>query len=123
MQFTFYHTNLNITDPQRSLAFYEQALGLKPIRQKEASDGSFKLFFLSDGVTDYQLELTWLKDHTQPYDLGENESHVAFRVDDFDAAHARHEQMGCICFENHKMGLYFIEDPDGYWFEILPAKG
>ena len=30
--------------------------------------------------------------------------------------------MGCICFENPAMGIYFIEDPDGYWVEILPAE-
>ena len=28
--------------------------------------------------------------------------------------------MGCIVFENHAMGLYFIADPDGQWIEILP---
>ena len=66
--------------------------------------------------------LTWLRDRTAPYDLGENEFHLAFRVDDYEAAHAKHEKMGCICFENTKMGLYFIEDPDGYWLEILPPK-
>jgi lactoylglutathione lyase len=30
--------------------------------------------------------------------------------------------MGCVCYENKAMGLYFIEDPDGYWIEILPEK-
>ena len=30
--------------------------------------------------------------------------------------------MGCICFENPAMGIYFISDPDGYWVEIIPAK-
>lgn len=30
--------------------------------------------------------------------------------------------MGCIAFENHDMGIYFITDPDGYWLEILPEK-
>ena len=34
-----------------------------------------------------------------------------------DAAHAKHAAMGCICFENPGMGIYFIEDPDGYWIE------
>ena len=39
-----------------------------------------------------------------------------------DAAHAKHAAMGCICFENPGMGIYFIEDPDGYWIEIVPEK-
>ena len=59
---------------------------------------------------------------TQPYDLGEGEFHLAFSVPDMDAAHAKHAAMGCICFENPGMGIYFIEDPDGYWIEIVPEK-
>ena len=122
MQFIFNHTNLNVTNLEKSLAFYKEALGLTPVREKEAADGSFKLVFLSDGVTDYKLELTWLRDHEGAYELGENETHICFHVADYDAAHEKHQEMGCICFENTKMGLYFIEDPDGYWFEIVPAS-
>ena len=44
---------------------------------------------------------------------------MAFTVDDYAAAHAHHEEMGVICYENPSMGIYFIEDPDGYWLEIL----
>ena len=62
----------------------------------------------------------YLKEHPQPYDLGECEFHLAFRADDYEAAYKRHKDMGCICFENEAMGIYFIEDPDGYWLEILP---
>ena len=43
------------------------------------------------------------------------------QVDDMEAAHYRHKEMGCICFENEAMGIYFIQDPDGYWIEIVPA--
>ena len=95
MKFKIIHENLNVSDLERSIRFYNEAL-------------------------EFELELTWLKDHPQPYDLGECEFHLAFRADDFDAAHKKHEEMGCICFENEAMGIYFIEDPDGYWLEILP---
>ena len=122
MMFQFNHFNFNILDLDRSLKFYEEALDLKPVGEKNASDGSFKLVFLGDGVTDFQLELTYLVDRTEPYDLGEQEFHLAFSVPDMEAAHARHEKMGCICFENPSMGIYFIEDPDGYWIEIIPEK-
>lgn len=118
---TFNHVNFNVLDLDKSLAFYQEALGLAPVREKEASDGSFKLVYLGDGATDFTLELTWLKDRTQPYDLGEGEFHLAFHVTDYDAIHAKHQAMGCICFENPAMGIYFIEDPDGYWLEIVPA--
>ena len=118
----FDHFNINVTDLDRSLAFYREALGLHEIKRKEAADGSFVLAYLGDDRTGFRLELTWLRDHPQKYDLGECEFHLAFRTDDFAAAHEKHSQMGCICFENKAMGIYFIEDPDGYWLEIVPTR-
>lgn len=120
MKFHIAHCNINITDLDRSIAFYQKALGLEVISRKESDD--FTLCYLGDGKTSFALELTWLKDHPQPYELGENESHIAFEVDDFEKAHQLHEEMGCICFENQDMGIYFIHDPDDYWLEIVPAK-
>ena len=93
------------------------------MREKEASDRSFKLVYLGDPEgSDFQLELTWLRDRKEPYNLGENEFHLAFVVDDYEAAHAKHKEMGCICYENEAMGIYFIIDPDNYWLEIVPKK-
>ena len=120
MKFTFAHNNLNVLDLEKSLAFYKEALGLVETRRKERS--GFTLVFLGDEVTPHKLELTWLKDRTAPYNLGDEEFHLAFRVDDYEAAHALHEKMGCICFENPKMGIYFIKDPDGYWLEVIPTR-
>jgi lactoylglutathione lyase len=116
------HANLNVLDLDRSIAFYKKALGLEVVRRKKASDDSFELVFLGDGASEFQIELTWLRDRKEPYDLGDNESHICFRTDDYDKAHALHESMGCICFENKDMGLYFIHDPDDYWFEIVPKR-
>lgn len=122
MKFTFAHNNLNVLHLERSLAFYQQALGLTETRRIQDPDGSFTIVFLGDGSTPHLLELTWLRDRQAPYNLGDNESHVGFRVDDFAAAHAKHTEMGCICFENKGMGIYFIADPDGYWHEIIPVR-
>lgn len=121
MKFTFNHNNFNVLDLQKSIAFYEEALGLEVVRKYEAPDGSFILAYLGDGVTPHQLELTWLRDRKEPYNLGENEFHLAMAVDDMEAAHEKHEKMGCICFENKAMGIYFIHDPDNYWVEIIPG--
>ena len=118
----FNHFNFNVLDLERSLAFYRQALELEVVEEKEAGDGSFKLVYLGDGETGFELELTWLKDRTEPYDLGECEFHLAFHVDEYETLHARHEKMGCSCFENPAMGIYFITDPDGYWIEIVPER-
>ena len=122
MNFQFSHNNLNVLDLEKSLAFYRDALNLEEVRRKEASDGSFVLAYLADGETSHSLELTWLRDRTDPYNLGDNEIHLAFETDDFEAAHQKHKAMNCICYENTKMGVYFIADPDGYWLEILPKK-
>ncbi len=119
MESMFLHTNFNVLDLEKSLAFYEKALGLKEVRRSAAKDGSFIIVFLGDGKTDYLLELTWLRDRKEPYDLGDNEIHLAVRVPDKKEAYRLHQEMGCICFENHDMDLYFINDPDGYWIEIL----
>ena len=120
--FSFNHFNFNVLDLERSLKFYDEAFGLKPVREKTASDGSFRLVFLGDGVTDFQLELTWMRDRTEPYDLGEQEFHLAFVAENMEIAHEKHEKMGCICFENPSMGIYFVEDPDGYWIEVIPPR-
>jgi len=122
MNFTIDHFNINVLDLEKSLAFYDKALGLKEARRKTADDGSYIIVYLEDGISANKLELTWLKSQTTPYDLGDEEFHIAFKTDDFDAAHALHEKMGCICFENREMGIYFINDPDGYWLEVVPKR-
>ena len=122
MQYSFLHNNYNDTNHENSLAFYDQALGLKEVRRMEAEDGSFIIVYLGDGESKHQLELTWLRAHPQPYNLGENEFHLALEADDFAMAYALHKALGCIVFENPAMGIYFIADPDNYWIEILPPN-
>lgn len=119
----FDHFNINVTDLDQSIKFYKEALGLTEVRRKEASDGSFTLVYLGDNKTGFLLELTWLRDKEGSYELGDNESHLCLRVaEDYDAVRSFHKEMGCVCYENEKMGLYFIHDPDDYWIEILPEK-
>ena len=121
LRFTFAHNNFNVVSLEKSLAFYQEALGLTVMRRKEAEN--FTLVFLGDGETSHQLELTWLKDWGKPgYNLGDNEFHLCFHVNDYDAAYKKHKEMGVICYENPGMGLYFIADPDGYWIEIVPQR-
>ena len=118
MKFKMIHENYNVSDLDRSIKFYNEALDLHEVRRKTTDD--FIIVYLSNDVSDFELELTWLKDHPQPYNLGECEFHLAFKAEDYEASHKKHEEMGCICFENEAMGIYFIVDPDGYWLEILP---
>ena len=122
MKFKMIHNNINVLDLEKSMAFYEEALGLMEAERKSAEDGSFIIVYLANKSSEHQLELTWLRDWKKPYDLGDNEFHLAFRTDDYEAAYAKHKAMGCICYENLDMGIYFIADPDGYWLEIIPAR-
>ncbi len=116
------HENYNVSDLKRSMEFYEKALGLTEKRRINAPDGSFTIVYVGNDESDFLLELTELKNHPQRYDLGECEFHLAFRAKDFEAAKKLHSEMGCICFENRQLGIYFISDPDGYWLEIIPAR-
>lgn len=116
--FTFNHFNFNVKDLDKSLKFYKEALNLETVKINDQPD--FTLVYLGDGKTGFRLELTYLKDREEAYDLGELEYHLAITASDMKAAHDLHEKMGCICFENPAMGIYFIEDPDGYWIEIVP---
>lgn len=123
IQARFDHFNFNVLDLERSLKFYQEALGLTEHRRKVASDGSFILVYLADRHGHFQLELTWLRDRDTAYNLGDLEYHLCMRVaEDYDKVRAYHRELGCIVYENHDMGLYFIADPDGYWIEILPEK-
>ena len=124
MKFTVKHTNIPVYDLEKSVAFYEKALGLKEVKRTEARDGSFKIVFLSDGESAHELELTWYRDKDKPWNLGDiyEDLHMCFMASDYDAAYKLHKEMGVICYENTSMGLYFIADPDGYWMEVVRDK-
>lgn len=122
MKFRMVHENYNVKDLDKSLAFYKEALGLTEKRRMVADDGSFIIVYVGNEESDFELELTWLRDWDRPYNLGDNEFHLAFVTDEYDKAYEKHIQMGCICYENPSMGIYFINDPDGYWLEIVPAR-
>lgn len=121
MNFKMVHENYNVLHLEESLEFYKKALNLKEKRRNAAEDGSFIIVYIGNEDSDFELELTWLRDWDRPYNLGDCEFHLAFMTDQFDEVHKLHEEMGCICYENTEMGIYFIKDPDGYWLEIVPA--
>lgn len=119
----FDHYNYNVLDLEHSLQFYQEAFGYTEQKRKVAEDGSFILSYIGRAGLPFLLELTWLRDRKEPYNLGENEHHLCVRcTGSYDEVRAYHRAMGCICYENQEMGLYFVADPDGYWIEVLPAK-
>jgi lactoylglutathione lyase len=116
------HECIHVLDLDVSIEFYKKALGLEPVRRVGPDDGSWQLVFLANDTTDFELELTWNKGRTEPYNNGSDDTHLAFTVPDIEAARALHASLDCIVYENHDMGIYFIVDPDGCWLEILPER-
>lgn len=120
MQARFVHRCTHVIDKQKTIEFYEKTLGFHVVRESGPADGSWTNTFMESNACPFQLELTWNRGRTEPYDNGGRDQHIAFVVDDFDAYHELHRQMGCIDYENTAMGLYFICDPEGQRIEILP---
>lgn len=114
------HECIHVLDLEASMEFYEQALGLMEVDRIEPDDGSWAIVYLGNDATDFRLELTWNRGRIEPYNNGSNDTHLAFAVDDIEAARELHAKMGCIVHENKNMGIYFIADPDGCWLEVVP---
>ena len=125
MKAHFCHFNFNVLDLERSMAFYEEALDLREVRR--ITDESFVIVYLGAGQTDFTLELTWLRERTRPYDLGDGYGHLAVSVADLDAEHARLTAEGLSPLPVKELALgarvvgrfFFIVDPDGYRIEVL----
>ena len=105
----------------KSLAFYKRAFGLDVVREITRAEGSRKIVYIGNDTTDFELELVWESGRTEAYDNGSNDTHLAFAVDDVDAARLLHDEMDCVCHELGRDGIYFIEDPDGCCLEIVPS--
>lgn len=119
--FRFDHSNFTVFDMDRSLKFYEEALGLTEFARLETK--SYLFVYLGDPYrSDHVLELQQIKNRQKPYTTGDNLSHLAFMVDDFETAYQTHKKLNCILKEHKEAGLYWITDPDGYLIEIVPKE-
>lgn len=116
------HENLHVLDLEASIAFYQKAFGLELLDQIAPEDNSWKIVYLGNDLSDFRLELTWNEGRTEPYNNGDKDTHLALAVEDLDAAHDLHEEMGIIVHENKNMGIYFVTDPDGCWLEVVPMR-
>lgn len=101
--------------------FYEKALNFKEVRRSEYPDCAY--IFLGDGSTFFTLELTYLKNRTNAYDLGErNFHHLAIKTDDYEGSYEFHRSLGCLYSGDTTKDEYLITDPDGYIIEICRQK-
>lgn len=123
------HMMVRVLDLDRSIAFYKAALGLDVADRFDFD--SFTLVYLRNAEADFEVELTLNKGRTEPYSHGEGYGHVAFCVDDLDAAHEAMTEAGISpnpIKEFHRDGglmarFFFIQDPDGYKIEVLQRHG
>lgn len=127
MNYKFLHLCLRVMDLEKSLKFYQEALGFKLVRKKDFPEDGFTLAFLTDANQNFELELTYNYNPEKPYVIGDGFSHFAVSVKDLEASRENHLKMGYECTE--LIGLpgeapryYFVTDPDGYDVEVIREK-
>ena len=149
--FVMNQTMLRIKDPDKSVRFYEDVLGMTLLDKYDFPDMEFTLFFMgypgSDIPTDPAERAKWVFEQPALLELTHNygtESdpdffyhngnddlrgfgHIGISVPDVYAACARFDELGVEYVkkpdDGNMKGLAFIKDPDGYWIEILSPSG
>jgi lactoylglutathione lyase len=116
----YLHTMVRVSDVDKSLDFYVNALGLTEIRRMDSSQGRFTLIFLAaPGDEDAQIELTYNWD-PEPYDEGRHFGHLAYQVDDIYAACEKLMKNGVTINRPPRDGyMAFIRSPDNISIELL----
>jgi len=116
----YLHTMVRVTDPEASLRFYRDALGLEVLSLKDVPQGRFTLIFLAaPGDHSAQIELTHNWD-PEVYQGGRNFGHVAYAVPDIYAACQRLQDPGVTILRPPRDGrMAFVRSPDGISIELL----
>ena len=123
------HSMIRVTDDRRAMEFYQKAFGLELADRFDFD--TFALIYLRHPSSPFEVELTWNKDRTEPYTLGDGYGHLAVAVEDLDSEHARLERDGLSPgptrdFRHDGRTLarfFFISDPDGYRIEVIQKGG
>lgn len=119
---------IRVFDLEKSLDFYENALGFELDRTSEHESGKFSLAFLDIPNSNAQLELTYNWPREEPYDLGDGYGHIALYVDDMDATVAQIRSAGYeldrgpTTSPSGNKQMAFVKDPDGYAIELLEVS-
>lgn len=118
------HTCIRVKDLEKSLKFYEDALGLIVTRKKDFPDHKFTLVYLSSEIGGYEIELTYNYDVENPYEVGNGFSHTAIGVDKLEDFREKHIALGYEVtalkgLPGQAPRYYFVTDPDGYKVEII----
>ncbi|MFN5722240.1 MAG: VOC family protein [Burkholderiaceae bacterium] len=116
----YLHTMVRVSDVEKSLAFYRDALGLQVLREYSSEQGRFTLIYLAaPGDEQAQIELTHNWD-PEVYTGGRNFGHVAYAVDDIYATCQRLQQHGVTIARPPRDGrMAFVRSPDQISIELL----
>ena len=123
----YIHTCYRILDPEKSMDFYVNRLGMKKVGEMDLGSATNYFFAIEENASEPMLELTHNHDRTEPYDKGDGYAHVAFTVDDLEGTVARLKEQGVrvtlepktLTADGHDYRIAFIEDPDGYKVELV----
>ena len=123
------HSCIRVRDDAVSIAWYKKAFDLEVADQLDFE--SFRLTYLSNAQTGFELELTVNKARTTPYELGEGYAHLAVVVDSADAHHAAMSKEGLEVGDivdfapggTRIARFFFATDPDGYKIEVIERGG
>lgn len=126
MKYKLVHACIRVVNLERSMKFYEEALGLQEISRREFPEYKFSLVYLSDEDKNFEIELTYNYDQEKPYELGNGFSHFALTVEGLEESHKKHKEMGYEVTDlkglpGSKPMYYFVSDPDGYKIEVIRA--
>jgi lactoylglutathione lyase len=127
MTYRMLHTCIRVLDLPKSEDFYQQAFGFEVVRRKAYAEQLFTLSYMRPPGSDFELELTWNHDRSEPYQIGDGYSHLAVAVADLEESHRRHQELG---FNPKPLkglpgtppNFYFVADPDGYWVEVVRGR-
>ena len=123
----YLHTMVRVTDIEKSLAFYRDALGLEVLSRRDHEAGRFTLVFLAaPGDDTAQVELTYnwpaADGSAETYTGGRNFGHLAYAVDDIYAACRRLMEHGVTLLRPPRDGrMAFVRSPDDISVELLQA--
>jgi lactoylglutathione lyase len=121
----FVHTCYRVTDPERSVAFYE-ALGFEKRRELPIREEAVNYFLGVPGQDGPELELTYNFETPEGgYELGTGYGHIALTVEDLDVTLARLAAQGIeperapYTVREGGSRICFVRDPDSYRVELI----
>ncbi|TYO98086.1 lactoylglutathione lyase [Geothermobacter ehrlichii] len=126
MNWRMIHVCIRVMDLEKSERFYKEAFGFRVARKRDFPEGGFTLSYLVDPSESFELELTYNYDQQQPYVIGNGYSHLAVSVEDLEASHRRHQELGLnptpLKGLKGTASYYFVSDPDGYRIEVVRMR-